>query len=88
LLKSAKRRIRHLTNAEFFLSFISHLEALGLSAGRGAKYANHICALMRKYPFDPQNAPKGDVEGVIAWINSQPYKSSTKEDCEEACPIR
>ncbi|MEM3550319.1 MAG: tyrosine-type recombinase/integrase [Candidatus Bathyarchaeia archaeon] len=79
-LESARRRIKGLANSSFLLSFIDHLEALGLSAGRVAKYANHICALMKKRPFDPRNATKMDIEGVIAWINGQPYKSSTKED--------
>ncbi|MGB9779068.1 MAG: tyrosine-type recombinase/integrase, partial [Candidatus Bathyarchaeales archaeon] len=79
-LMSAKGRIKGLANGSFLLSFIEHLEALGLSAGRVAKYANHICALMRKCPFNPVKASRGDIEGVIAWINCQPYKSSTKED--------
>ena len=79
-LENARERIRSLPNSGFILSFIDHLMALGLSAGRVAKYANHIYTLIRRCPFDPQNATRRDIENVIAWINSQPYKSSTKED--------
>jgi integrase len=79
-LESAKRRLAKLDNCKLLLDFISHLEALGLSTGRVAKYANHICALMSGCPFNPSAATRKGVEKVIAWINSQPYKSSTKDD--------
>ena len=65
---------------KLLLSFLNHLEALGLSTGRVAKYANHLCALMKHCPFNPTMAERRDIERVIAWINAQPYKSSTKDD--------
>ncbi|MBC7113163.1 MAG: hypothetical protein H5T34_03980 [Candidatus Methanomethyliales bacterium] len=37
-------------------------------------YLNEGC------PIDPRTATRADVERVAAWINSQPYKSSTKGD--------
>jgi len=79
-LESARLRLAGLDNGELLLAFIDHLEALGLSKGRLAKYANHICAIMKKHPFNPSDATRKDVERVIAWINSQPYKTSTKDD--------
>jgi hypothetical protein len=79
-LENARERIRSLPDSDFLQLFIDHLRALGLSTRRAAKYANHIYTLMRRCPFDPQHATRRDMENVIAWINSQPYKSSTKED--------
>jgi integrase len=79
-LESAKRRLESLDSGSFLLSFIDHLMALGLSCGRVTKYANHLCSLMRSCPFDPQKATRQDVERVLAWINNQPYKSTTKKD--------
>jgi integrase/ribosomal protein L40E len=79
-LESTRRRLESLANSRFLLSFLDHLRALGLSCGRVAKYANHICSLMRGCSFDPQNATRRDVERVLAWINSQPYKSTTRKD--------
>jgi len=79
-LENARERIRSLPDSDFLQSFIDHLRALGLSTCRAAKYANHIYTLMRRCPFDPQHATRRDMENVIVWINSQPYKSSTKED--------
>ncbi|MGB9960347.1 MAG: tyrosine-type recombinase/integrase [Candidatus Bathyarchaeales archaeon] len=79
-LRRAKERLSHLEDSSLLLSFIDHLSALGLSTGRVAKYANLLCSLMRNCPFDPAGADRQAVERVIAWINSQPYKSSTKED--------
>jgi integrase len=79
-LASAKRRLAQLENAELHLSFIAHLEAIGQSTGRVAKYANHVCALTKRCPLQAASATRTDVEKVIAWINTQPYKSSTKAD--------
>jgi integrase/recombinase XerD len=79
-LESAKRRLAQLENAEFHLSFIAHLEAIGQSTGRVAKYANHVCALTKRCPLKAASATSADVEKVIAWINTQPSKSSTKAD--------
>ncbi|MEM3602560.1 MAG: hypothetical protein QXN87_07800, partial [Candidatus Bathyarchaeia archaeon] len=62
------------------MDFIDHLQALGLSKGRIAKYANHLCVLFKACPFDPHHATKRSIERVIAWIESQPYKTSTKDD--------
>ncbi|MEM3730529.1 MAG: tyrosine-type recombinase/integrase [Candidatus Bathyarchaeia archaeon] len=79
-VESAKRRLRSLPYSELLLNFIDHLQALGLSKGRIAKYANHLCTLFKACPFDPRHASRKSVEGVIAWIESQPYKTSTKDD--------
>ncbi len=79
-LASAKRRLAQLENAELHLSFIAHLEAIGQSTGRVAKYANHVCALTKCCPLNATSATRNDVEKMIAWINTQPYKSSTKAD--------
>jgi integrase len=79
-LACTKRRIARLENAQLHLDFIAHLEALGLFTGRVAKYANHVCALTKRYPLNATSATRTDVEKVIAWINRQPYKSSTKSD--------
>jgi len=79
-LEAARRRIGSFADSQLLLGFLDHLKALGLSDGRVAKYANHICALMRGCPFNPKTATREDVERVIAWINSQPYKSTTKKD--------
>jgi len=79
-LASAKRRIAQLENAELLLNFVAHLEALGLSTGRVAKYANHICALTKRCPHNPKTATRTDIEKVVAWINTQPYKTNTKND--------
>ncbi len=79
-LASAKRRLAQLPDAELHLNFIAHLEAIGQSTGRAAKYANHICALTKRCPLQATSATRADVEKVIAWINTQPYKSSTKAD--------
>jgi integrase/recombinase XerD len=79
-LASAKRRIALLENGQLLLDFVAHLEALGLSTGRVAKYANHVSALTKRCPLNAASATRSDVEKVIAWINGQPYKSSTKSD--------
>jgi integrase/recombinase XerD len=79
-LASAKRRLAQLEDAELHLSFILHLEAIGQSTGRVEKYANHVCALTKRCPLQAASAKRSDVEKVIAWINTRPYKSSTKAD--------
>ncbi|MEM3828411.1 MAG: hypothetical protein QXP36_04235, partial [Conexivisphaerales archaeon] len=53
-VESAKRRLRSLPYSELLLNFIDHLQALGLSKGRIAKYANHLCTLFKACPFDPR----------------------------------
>jgi len=40
---------------------------------------------MKKCPFNPVKASRGDIEGVIAWINCQTHKSSTKGGLESCC---
>jgi hypothetical protein len=79
-LASAKRRLAQLENAELLLNFVAHLEALGLSTGRVAEYANHACALTKGCPHNPKTATRTDIERVVAWINMQPYKTNTKND--------
>jgi len=53
---------------------------LGLSVARVSKYASHPPALLKDMNFDPANATREDVEGVVAWINSQPCREWTKHD--------
>ena len=79
-LESAKRRLAQLDYAELHLNFVAHLQAIGQSTGRVAKYANHVCALTKRCPLNADLATRPDVEKVVAWINTQPYKSSTKAD--------
>ena len=79
-LERAKRRLSRYENSELILAFISHLEALGLSLGRVAKYANHLCAILGGARFNLAEATRKDVERAVFWINRQPYKSSTKRD--------
>ncbi len=79
-LERAKERVAEFRNSGLALSFLDHLEALGLSVGRVAKYANHLCTLLKVIDFDPTSASKKDVDRVVAWINSQQYKVSTKRD--------
>ncbi len=79
-LENAKRRLAKLENAELLLNFVAHLEALGLSTGRVAKYANHVCALTKRCPHNPKTATRADIEKIVAWINTQPYKTNTKND--------
>jgi len=79
-VESARRRLMGLQHSELLWDFIDHLHALGISNGRIAKYANHLCVLFRACPFDPRKATRKSVEKVVAWIESQPYRTSTKDD--------
>jgi len=79
-LERAKQRVAELRNSGLSLRFLDHLEALGLSVSRVAKYVSHLCTLLKAIDFDPTSASKKDVEKVVAWINSQQYKASTKRD--------
>jgi hypothetical protein len=58
-LEAARGRVGALANSRFLPSFLGHLKVLGLSDGRVAKYANHICALMKGCPFNPRTGYKG-----------------------------
>lgn len=60
------------------LRFLDHLQALGLSTSRVLKYAASLCTIFKNVPFNPLKADRSDLERVVAWINSQPYKSWTK----------
>jgi len=55
-LESVRLRLASLNNGELLPAFIDHLEDLRLSKGRLAKYANHVCAIMKKHPFNPSDA--------------------------------
>ena len=79
-LESARRRLAQMKHSSLLLAFVDHLLALGLSEGRVAKIANHLCTIFRNCPFDPANASMRDVEAVVGWINSRSYKTSTKDD--------
>ncbi|MEM3703224.1 MAG: tyrosine-type recombinase/integrase [Candidatus Bathyarchaeia archaeon] len=77
-LRAARRRLAGLKHGKLLLAFLDHLQALGLSTSRILKYASLLCMIYKNVPFDPVRAEKGDVERVVAWINSRPYKSWTK----------
>jgi len=77
-LEAARRRLSRLEHGGLLLKFLDHLQALGFSPPRVLKYATQLCALFKNVPFDPVSAGRAEVEKVVAWINSQPYKSWTK----------
>ncbi|MGQ9691225.1 MAG: tyrosine-type recombinase/integrase [Thermoproteota archaeon] len=78
--ESARRRVASLDHAELLLAFLDHLEALGLSKLRLAKYAAALCTILRNVKFNPAKATKQDVEVAVAWINRQPFREWTKHD--------
>ena len=77
-LERFKSNISKLRHGRLALKFLDHLVALGLSQGRIVKYAEHLPPLLRIIDFNPKEAKREDVEKVVAWINSQPYKEWTK----------
>jgi len=79
-LERAKKRISKLEGSSLLLGFIDHLEAQGLSAGRVAKYGNHLCTIFKNLRLNPASANRADIERAVAWINRQPYKEWTKHD--------
>ena len=79
-LQRYKRIIRGLRDGGLALRFLDHMAALGLSVARVSKYASHLPALLRVIDFDLRKATRSDVERVVAWINSQPYREWTKHD--------
>jgi len=79
-LKRFKRNISKLKYGSLALKFLDHLAALGLSQGRIVKYAELLSPLLRIIDFNPRKAKREDVERVVAWINSQPYREWTKRD--------
>ncbi len=79
-LRGYKRNIERLRNGRLALDFLSHLGALGLSIARVSKYASHLPTLLRAINFNLAEAKKEDVEKVVAWINTQPYREWTKHD--------
>ena len=79
-LERFKRNISKMRNGRLALKFLNHLGALGLSQGRIVKYAEHLPPLLRIIDFNPAEATREDVERVVTWINSRPYKEWTKHD--------
>jgi len=77
-LKCFKRNISKLRHGSLALKFLDHLATMGLSQGRLVKYAEHLPPLLRIIDFNPREAMEEDIEKVVAWINSQPYKEWTK----------
>jgi len=55
-LEGARRRLAQLEYSGILLGFIEHLLATGISRGRVAKIANHLCTIFRNRPFNPSNA--------------------------------
>ena len=81
--KRLERFRRNLSKHEYgslALRFLDHLGALGLSKSRITKYAEHLLPLLKILDVDPSVAAREDVERVVAWINSQPWKEWTKRD--------
>jgi len=77
-LEAARRRLSSLKHGDLLLKFLDHLQALGLSTSRVLKYATCLCTIFKNAPFDPVRADRHEVERVVAWINSKPYRSWTK----------
>ncbi|MEM3466253.1 MAG: hypothetical protein QW566_07265, partial [Candidatus Jordarchaeales archaeon] len=63
-LEAARSRLSQLPYNEILLSFLDHLESLGLSRARVLKYATSLCTIYRHVPFDPANASKRDIERI------------------------
>jgi len=74
-LKRYKSNISKMRYGSLALKFLDHLGALGLSQGRIVKYAELLPPLLRIINFDSTEATRQDVEGVVAWINSQLIRS-------------
>ncbi len=79
-LERCKRTISKLRNRDLALRLPNCLGALGLSTARIFKYAGHLPSLLRVIDFDPSGATREDIERVIAWINTHPYRELTKRD--------
>jgi integrase len=79
-IKRYRSIIARLRNGEKALSFLDHVASLGLSKASLAKYAGHLISLLRVIDFDLETATRKDVERVVAWINSRPFKEWTKRD--------
>jgi len=79
-IRRYRRSIGNLKNGDLALRFLDHLAAFGLSKARLSKYASHLPPLLRVVDFDLAKATRQDVEKVVAWINSQPYREWTKHD--------
>ncbi|MCD6155003.1 MAG: hypothetical protein J7J22_04480 [Candidatus Verstraetearchaeota archaeon] len=79
-LERFKSNISKLRYNRLALKFLDHLDVFGLSQGRIVKYAEHLPLLLRIMDFNPKKAKREDVEKVVAWINSQPYKEWPKHN--------
>ncbi|MDR1992851.1 MAG: site-specific integrase [Nitrososphaerota archaeon] len=76
-----KYNIKQLPNSQISLQFLDHLGALGLSVGRLVKYASYLPVLLRIIGnTNLKELTKTDVERVVANINSNQNKASTKHD--------
>jgi len=65
-----KRIIAELRNGDVALRMLDHLASLGLSAAAISNHAAHLVAVLRLIDFDVASATRGDVERVVAKINS------------------
>jgi len=65
-----KRIIAGLRNGDVALRMLDHLASLGLSAAAISNHAAHLVAVLRLIDFDVASATRGDVERVVAKINS------------------
>ena len=77
-LRRYKHQIEQLGNSEMALRFLNHLDAQGLTVAGLSKYAGHMISLLRAIDFDLEKIRREDAERVVVWINSQPYRESTK----------
>jgi integrase/recombinase XerD len=67
-------------NKAALMGFQRYLFAKGLSAGRIAKYLNHLCKVSQLLGKDFKDADKDGIIGLVHKIESQPYSAWTKHD--------
>ncbi|MBS7633839.1 hypothetical protein KEJ15_09570 [Candidatus Bathyarchaeota archaeon] len=79
-IRRHRKILAQLRHGELALSFLDHIASFGLSKASVAKHAGHLISLLRVMDFDPATATRKDVERIVAWINSQPYREWTRRD--------
>ncbi len=55
---------------EVIRRFVQHLKAQGVSTGRLAKYTYHLKNAIERLGTSTQQAKRGDIEGLVAWLQS------------------
>ncbi|MFQ6010289.1 MAG: tyrosine-type recombinase/integrase [Candidatus Aenigmatarchaeota archaeon] len=77
-IKAAKKISK--TNKADMMEFQKYLYAKGLTAGRIAKYLNHLCKVSHLLGKDFRKTNKNDMIELVRGIESQPYSLWTKHD--------